>query len=234
MVERALCKEIWGGNCREVVLYPLFRCVYGHSPSKSDLPTASHTVVVDWDGETATVDVANLIRTVLSPFIGEKLIAKLLENLEIDAILARDIAQAPNLPFERFLDCLNFRQIPRRSLELMVHEMLSLLEVSPKVSWLSGYSKNEVPDTLWEIISNGENEAVIGPVPDSVADSNLEKLAELIGDPVFHHSLIVEICRRSLPKTLADAAYERFRVSPNVDKWDLRESHELILDTYGS
>lgn len=232
VIERALCNEIWGGNCKEVLLYPEFYCPNGHSqkPSKNSNPPR---VVVGWDGESAEVDLEALVRTVLSPFMSEGLITKLLENVVVDQPLAQQLSQAPNLPLAKFSDCLKHRQIPVRSLELLVDEMLRLFETAPKSSWLSGYSRNEVPGTLWDSIHEAEQEMVVGPVPNSAHNSNLERLTTLTGDPVFHHSLIAEICNRSLPRHVAEQAFEQFRVSQDVDVWDLREAKELIMETYG-
>jgi hypothetical protein len=230
-LQQAKCSEIWGGSCDQQVGYPEFLCPLGHGRN-IDNAEVLERVTVHWDGSSGEVDVEAILRSVLSPYVGEQLVSKLLEQIELTAEVIREIAQAPNLPFKRFGDCLKFRQIPQRALELMVHDMLALLEVDPSSSWLSGFSKNEVPPALWETITSNDAGCVTGPVPKSAHDANVEKLVELSGDPVFHHTLIGEICRRSLPKSYADSALARFQASEGVDKWDLQESIDLIEATY--
>ncbi len=232
VIERALCNEIWGGTCKEVVLYPVFTCPNGHS-AKAVRHQRQPKVVVGWDGESAEVDIGALVRTVLSPFVSENLIGKLLEQVEIDQDLAQELSKAPNLPLERFSDCLKYKKVPVRALEMLVDEMLRLFQSAPKTSWLSGYSRHEVPTSLWGPISEVELEMIVGPVPSSAHDANLEKLTDLSGDPVFHHSLITEICSRSLPRNVAEKALIQFSKSKDVDDWDLEESKELIAETYG-
>ena len=211
--------------------YPDYACSLGHN-RKIEGDDLLERVTVHWDGSSGEVDVEAILRSVLSPFVGEQLVSKLLEQIELTAEVIREISQAPNLPLNRFGDCLKFRQVPRRALELMVHEMLTLLEVDPGSSWISGFSKNEVPPALWETITQMDAEYVTGPVPKSAHDANVEKLVDLSGDPVFHHTLIGEICRRELPKSCAESALARFRAAEGVDKWDLQESIDLIEETY--
>ena len=232
MIERALCNEIWGGSCKEVVKYPTFDCPNGHSADGAR-QSRSPKVVVGWDGESAEVDVEALLRTVLSPFVSESSITKLLEHIEINQDLAHQLALAPNLPMERFADCLRYKKIPVRVLEMMVDQMLQLFDTLPKNSWLTGYSSNEVPEMLWGNVSSIEQEMIVGPVPKTTHDNNLEKLSSLTGDPVFHHSLISEICSRSLPRDVAEKALHQFKTSSDVDVWDIIESVELVNETYG-
>ncbi|MDA8197194.1 MAG: hypothetical protein M0019_08345 [Actinomycetota bacterium] len=227
----AKCSEIWGGNCDKDVVYPDFQCPLGHN-RRIEGEESLERVIVHWDGSSGEVDVEAILRSVLSPYVGEQLVSTLLEQIELTAEVIREIAQAPNLPLNRFGDCLKFKQVPRRALELMVHEMLTLLELDPGSSWLSGFSKNEVPPALWETIAANDAEFVTGPVPKSAHNANLEKMVELSGDPVFHHTLIGEICRRELPKDFADSALAKFKAAEGVDKWDLQESIELIEETY--
>ena len=230
-LQYAKCSEIWGGSCVQQVTYPDFTCLLGHSRG-IDGQDSGDKVTVHWDGSSGEVDVESILRSVLSPYVGEQLVSKLLEQIELTAEVIREISQAPNLPLNRFGDCLKFRQIPRRALELMVHDMLALLEVDPRSSWVAGFSKNEVPPALWETITSNGVEYVTGPVPKSAHDANIERLVELSGDPVFHHTLIGEICRRDLPKRCADDALARFKATEGVDKWDLQESIDLIEEAY--
>ena len=231
MIETALCYELWGGTCQEQVHQPLFECGMGHSARALRLQRSRSENVTGRFGFAAN-DVYSILRTVSNPYLSDAATLKMLERVTIDGYLARAISTAPNLPFQKFGDCLSFGQIPKRSLEFTLEEMTDLLELAPEVSWLCAFSCNEVSEIIWEVVQELDHELVIGPVPDSAPDANIVKLTSICGDATFHMSLLAEICKRHLPRSIALQAHVASLVGDALEPFAIEESKLMIDRAY--